>query len=303
MRLGKIALLLLALALPPSSVAWAQAYGPAGLEGESGRRQAWLVPSADPAIAARAWLYRPPGDGPFRLAVIAHASTQNALRRAQMADPDYPALAAFLVARGFAVLVPERLGHGRTGGRYQEDQGGCAQADYLGAAGATARQIALALDFLRGQAFIRKAGSVIIGHSAGGWGALALAGENPEKISSIAVFAAGRGGHADDAAGQVCAPQRLLAAAHVLGEHARVPVTWLVAANDSYFPPALSRRLADAFHGAGGKVNFVVLLASGGEGHWLVEHDDGVALAAEALDRALRPGAIADRNDKASKPR
>ncbi len=81
------------------------------------------------------------GEGPFRLAVIAHATTQNVLRRAQMPQPEYRALAAFLVARGFAVLVPERLGHGATGGDYLEDQGGCDEADYARSGRATADQI------------------------------------------------------------------------------------------------------------------------------------------------------------------
>jgi hypothetical protein len=44
--------------------------------------------------------------GPFPLAVIAHASTQNVLRRAQMPQPEYRAARRWLVARGFAVLVP-----------------------------------------------------------------------------------------------------------------------------------------------------------------------------------------------------
>src|ERR1700751_2981875 len=99
--------------------------------------------------------FRPPGDGPFRLAVIAHATTQNVLRRAQMPQPDYKALAAFLVARGFAVLVPERSGHGATGGPYLEDQGGCDEADYARSGRATADQIRLAMAFLRNQPFIR----------------------------------------------------------------------------------------------------------------------------------------------------
>ena len=128
-------------------------------------------------------LFRPPGDGPFRLALIAHASTQNVLRRAQMPQPEYRALAAWLVARGFAVLVPERPGHGATGGKYLEDQGGCDEADYSGAGRATAGEIAAALDYLRGQPFIRQDGAVIVGHSAGAWGALALAGENPPGVS------------------------------------------------------------------------------------------------------------------------
>ncbi len=67
-----------------------------------------------------------------------------------------------------------------------------------------------------------------------------------------------------------------------------MPVTWLVAANDSYFSPALSRQLADAFREAGGRVDFYVLPAYGGEGHWLPESENGVRLAAAELDRALR---------------
>ena len=157
-------------------------FGLQGAEGEPNRMQSWLVPSPDPATAAHAVLFRPPGDGPFRLAVIAHASTQNVLRRAQMPQPEYRALAAWLVARGFAVLVPERPGHGATGGRYLEDQGGCDEADYSRSGRATASEIAAALEYLRGQSFIRHDGAVIVGHSAGAWGALALAGRNPDGV-------------------------------------------------------------------------------------------------------------------------
>ena len=69
-------------------------------------------------------------------------------------------------------------------------------------------------------------------------------------------FAPGRGGRANDFPNQVCAPHTLIAAAAEFGKTARAPVIWLVAANDSYFSPELSRRLADAFRGGGGKVDF-----------------------------------------------
>jgi dienelactone hydrolase len=233
-------------------------------------------------------LFRPPGDGPFRLAVIAHASTQNVLRRAQMPQPEYRALAAWLVARGFAVLVPERPGHGATGGKYLEDQGGCDEADYLHSGHATADEIAAALNYLRGQSFIRRDGAIVLGHSAGAWGALALARENPQGLAAIVAFAAGRGGHANDFPNQVCALHTLIASAAEFGEGARVPVTWLVAANDSYFPPDLSRRLADAFRSGGDKVEFYLLPASGGEGHWLAETESGVKIAGPEMERALK---------------
>ena len=128
-------------------------FGAQGAEGTPNRRQQWLVPSPDPDLAAHALLFRPPGDGPFPLALIAHASTQNVLRRAQMPQPEYPALAAWLVARGYAVLVPERPGHGATGGKYLEDQGGCDDANYSRAGYATADSIKAALSYLQRRNF------------------------------------------------------------------------------------------------------------------------------------------------------
>ena len=289
MASSRVLFILVALA-----AAWTQAaaeearFGPQGAEGEPDREQQWLVPSPDPATAQHAVLFRPPGEGPFRLALIAHASTQNVLRRAQMPQPEYRPLAAWLTARGFAVLVPERPGHGATGGKYLEDQAGCDEADYSRSGRATAEEISAALDYFREQSFVRRDGAVVIGHSAGAWGALALAGTDPAAISAIVLFGAGRGGHANDFPNRICAPHTLVAAAGEFGHGARVPVTWLVAANDSYFSPEFSKKLADVFRQGGGKVEFRVLAASGSEGHWLPETEGGVKIASAELDRALK---------------
>ncbi|MBR0715373.1 S9 family peptidase [Bradyrhizobium liaoningense] len=289
MRCFKVVVAILVLAAFASAPTRAQnGLGPLGGEDEPYRKQQWRLPSSDADHPARGLLFRPPGDGPFRLALIAHATTQNVLRRVQMPQPEYQALAAFLVARGFAVLVPERLGHGATGGRYAEDQGGCDEADYASSGRATAEQVSLALEFLRGQSFVREDGAVVLGHSAGGWGALALAKQDPKALSAIVVFAAGRGGHANDFPNRICAPHTLTAAAAEFGKAARIPVTWLVAANDTYFAPAFSRQLADAFRSGGDKVDFRALPAVGGEGHWMIETEAGVKAVSAELDRALK---------------
>jgi hypothetical protein len=69
-------------------------FGAQGIEAEPNRMQRWLVPSPDSDTTARALPFRPPGDGPFPLALIAHASPRNVLHRAQMPQPEYRALAA-----------------------------------------------------------------------------------------------------------------------------------------------------------------------------------------------------------------
>lgn len=277
----RVAALLLAGGLLSQTPVWGEnRFGPQGGESGPNRRQDWLVPTQDQITPSRAVLFRPPGKGPFRIAVIAHASTQNRLARAQMPQPEYPALTAALVAKGFAVLIPQRLGHGKTGGPYLEDQEGCDNAEYAMSARTTAEEIAIALAFIRAQSFARKDASVIVGHSAGGWGALALTDRIPKDISAIVVFAPGRGGRKDDRANSICAPDKLIAAVKEFSEDARIPLTWLVAENDSYFPPDFSKSMADAFIEAGdGKVDFQVLPSFGKEGHWLAETGDANLLA------------------------
>lgn len=254
------------------------AFGPAGPEGQPARRQAWRVPTPALSIASHALLFRPQGEGPFPVAIIAHASVENEIQRVQMQQPDYARLATVLVARGFAVLVPQRPGHGATGGPYLEGQGGCDAPDYLRAAQATGRAIGAALDFLRTQPFARKNDAVIVGHSAGGFGALALAQRDPREIVAIIAFAPGRGGHAHGRPNEVCAPDKLIAASGAIGRNARVPVTWLVVENDSYFSSVLSKRMVDAFRAGGDRVTFKVLPPAAHEGHWLAEQGNEALL-------------------------
>jgi dienelactone hydrolase len=244
--------------------------GPQGPEDGVIRRQSWLIPAQDRITLMRTSVFRPQGAGPFPLAVIAHGSTQNEIRRAGFRQPQYTALTEWLVARGYAVAVPLRPGHGETGGPYYEAQGGCANADFAKAGQGAASGIEAAIDFLARQAFVRKTGAVALGHSAGGWGALALSTHALRPLAGVVAFAPGLGGRIDDAAGKNCAPDRLIAAAKTYGEKARVPALWLTAENDSYFPPALSKRMADAFRAGGGRVTYELLPAVGSDGHELM---------------------------------
>ena len=244
--------------------------GPQGPEDGVICRQSWLIPAQDRITLMRTSVFRPQGAGPFPLAVIAHGSTQNEIRRAGFRQPQYAALTEWLVARGYAVAVPLRPGHGETGGPYYEAQGGCANADFAKAGQGAASSIEAAIDFLARQAFVRKTGAVALGHSAGGWGALALSTHALRPLAGVVAFAPGLGGRIDDVAGKNCAPDRLIAAARAYGEKARVPALWLTAENDSYFPPALSKRMVDAFRAGGGRVTYELLPAVGSDGHELM---------------------------------
>jgi len=233
------------------------------------------IPSPDRRTPMRTTVLRPPGAGPFPLVIINHGSTQNAKRRAAMAAPSYPAVAQWFLARGYVVALPQRPGHGRTGGPYLEDQGGCANADFRKAGLATADSIETALRHMTALPYVRRDKVVLVGQSAGGWGALALASRHPAGVAAVISFAGGRGGRSGDKAGNNCAPDRLVAAAASFGRGARVPTLWIYTENDSYFGPRLSRRLVDAYRAAGGTAEYRLLPPYGKDGHRLIDAKDG----------------------------
>jgi dienelactone hydrolase len=231
----------------------------------------WLIPSPQPSVLMRATLFRPKGKGPYPLAVINHGSVEDPDERALMRQPSFPTLTAWLLARGYAVLVPLRPGHGKTGGKYAESEGSCGSADFFRAGEATADSIAAAVGYMVRQSFIRRTGILVIGNSAGGWGAMALAGRDTPGVTAIIGFAPGRGGREHGLPLNNCSPGRLVDTAARFGTAARIPTLWLYAANDTYFPPKLSGRLAAAFAASGGKAEYHLLPPVGREGHALIQ--------------------------------
>jgi dienelactone hydrolase len=263
------------------------AAGPQETEKGPLRRQLWLIPFPAANVDMRTLVFRPRGEGPFPLAVINHGSTQDAESRTSAPMQEFEALTAWFVRRGYAVAIPERPGHGRTGGPYLEDQGDCAEADYRRSGLATAASIEVAIAYLTAQPFVRKNDVIVVGQSAGGWGALALASQNPPGVRAVINFAGGRGGRSYDQSNNNCAPDRLIAALRVFGQTARVPTLWIYTENDSYFPPDLSRRMAEEFGLAGGSVEYHLLPAFGTEGHVLAESRDTAHIWGPTLDAFL----------------
>lgn len=231
--------------------------------------EGWLLPSGAANDLMRTKVYRPAGNGPFPMVVISHGSEQDPVRRRKMAQPAYPDLTRFFVQHGYVVVVPERPGHGG-GGRYLEDQRGCDDADYATSANGAADSIGAAVDFMKKQDFVQQQGVVLAGHSAGAFGSLAYAARQPAGVSAVVNFSGGRGGHHMNQPGNNCASGKLVEAARQFGATTKVPTLWIYAENDTYFTPALSREMADAFVKAGGRADYVLLPPVGTEGHGLI---------------------------------
>jgi dienelactone hydrolase len=282
-------MLMLSAALPAGANAGDAAYGPYGPEGPRMREQLWMVPGGDKDRALRATVFRPADHSaaPLKrpLVIINHGTSEST--RLSVAMPVFYWLSRWFVERDYVVVLPQRRGHGATGGALDEAVGNCAQPDHLRSGDIAADDIAAVVNYMARQPFIAANEIVVAGVSTGGWASLALAARNPAQVRAVVNFAGGRGGHADGRPNAVCGERLLIDAAGIYARTARIPTLWLYASNDSYFGPALAGKMARTWSSAGGKADLHVLPAYGAEGHDVSSDEAGWKLWGPPLETFL----------------
>lgn len=214
-------------------------------------------------LAAR--VYRPAGSGPFPLVVINHGTPPDKSKFPGV-ELGFVRAAAWFVDHGYMVVTALRPGFGTSSGSYLEAAGRCQDENYVAAGEKTAaveRAIVSAAATLPGADPTQ---IVVVGQSAGGFGAVALADAPPPGVVGVISFAGGRGG---DGKEHICGGEdRLIAAEGHFGAGNRVPQVWLYAANDHFFRRDLAHRMYAAYAGASTPpVTFVGLPSFGDDGH------------------------------------
>jgi len=298
-RIGALVLALLntasamGLAAPSAAASDESRYGPFGPEGPRLREQLWVLPSADGDYPLRATVFRPAdvpakdGNAPHHPLVIINHGTSDATRLS-VAMPVYYWLSRWFVERGYVVVLPQRRGHGATGGPMAEAIGNCANPDHYHSGLAAADDIEGAAGYMARQPFVAAGETIIVGISSGGWASLALASRNPESIRAVINIAGGRGGRPfEKDARSVCGEKQLIEAARDYGHAARLPTLWLYAENDSYFRPDLARNMASAWMDGGGEAELHVFPPYGGDGHNLADDRAGWDVWGATIDHFL----------------
>lgn len=297
------------------------AYGAFGPEGARLREQLWILPGGDPDIPLRATVFRPDdtlaspaglsfsthpfpthrGDAVRRPLVVINHGTSDLTREA-VAMPVYYWLSRWFVERGYVVLLPQRRGHGATGGPLAESVGSCVDPDHYRSGLVAAEDIAASIRYMAKLPFIDANDVVVVGISTGGWASLALASQTPSVARAVINIAGGRGGHAGGQANAVCGTSRLVSAAGAFGSTARIPTLWLYSENDSYFGPELARSMANAWTGNGGKADLEILPPYRDDGHKIADDRAGWNVWGPAIDRFLSTTVEAPQTASATAP-
>ena len=237
-----------------------------------------------------AQVYRPLGKGPFPLIVLNHGIPADK-RKLAAVHPGLVRAARWFAGQGYIAVVALRPGFGSSSGRYLETSGDCEHQDYVLGARRTAGIEAAIVAAASMLPDVDARRIVVLGESAGGFGAIALADAPPPGVVGIINFAGGRGSSGKEV---VCGgDDRIVAADEHFGAANRLPQLWLYAENDHYFRPALARRMAAAYgHASKPVVEFVMLPPFGEEGHDTLPNADPSVWSAHVaafLDRVLTP--------------
>jgi dienelactone hydrolase len=257
------------------------------------REELWAIPSTIPMLA---YVVRPVGDGPFPLLVMNHGVSLDPKERSYFPIIEFRDAALWFGKQGYVVVAPIRPGYGASAievperglfGLFFSGVGDCSDANFRDAGLAIASLDMWVIDYMSTQPFIKRDGVVVVGQSGGGWGAIALASQNPKAVRAMIGFEAGRGGHFNGKPNTNCAPDRLVEAVAQFGRTARIPMLWIYTHNDSYFGPELSMRLASAYKTAGGNVEYHLLPDFGPDGHFFIDSRDAVQIWAPLVSEFL----------------
>jgi dienelactone hydrolase len=260
------------------------------------QEEVWALPLVLPTIA---YVVRPVGDGPFPLAIMNHGVSLDHVQRSFFPLVEFRDAAMWFARRGYFVVAPVGSGYGASAidiperglyGPFFSKIGTCTNPNFRDAGMAVAQLDLWIIDYMVGEKKIVPKDVIVIGQSAGGWASIALSSVNPVHVKSIVTFAAGRGGRLGGKPNNNCAPDRLVDATAEFGRTSRVPMLWIYIENDTFFGPALSKRMHEAFTAAGGNAEYQLLPPFGNDGHFLVGSADSIPIWAPLV------GAFLDRH-------
>ena len=257
------------------------------------QEEIWVLPLPLPMFA---YLVRPVGDGPFPLVIMNHGVALNPTARSLFPLVEFRDAAKWFARRGYLAVAPVGTGYGASAvdipeqglyGPFFSKVGNCSNPNFRAPGLAVAQVDLWIIDYLAAEKRIVPKDVIVVGQSAGGWASIAFSSLNPPSIKAIIVFAGGRGGHVDGKPNNNCAPDKLVETTGEFGRTARVPMLWIYVENDTFFGPALSKRMHEAFAAAGGKVEYHLLPPFGSEGHFFIGSPDAVPIWSPVVARFL----------------
>jgi dienelactone hydrolase len=214
-----------------------------------------------------------PGRHP--LVVLTHGTSSDPDERAHVTPWGQAAQAQWFARRGYVAIVVVRQGYGRSGGQQDSTHGGCRSGlgSFEEAGEASVDDLRAVMSFAQKLPEVDPDAILSAGVSTGGFAQVALSADPLKGLKAAISFAGGRGGDGHEnncnLGGVVDAFASFGRGAH---KHGDLPMLWIYAENDHWFPPAIAQKFDAAYKKGGGTDEFIMAPADGDDGHHLYAH-------------------------------
>ncbi len=215
-------------------------------------------------------VYRPPGDGPFPLVVFNHGRATRDKRASQGRYRPETA-ARYLVAKGFVVLVPTRIGYWETYGNFDPENSGCKSIEPMSLAASD--QVLATVEFAKTLPYVDTSRWLVAGQSVGGLTTVATVGRAPQGLLGGINFSGGTGGNPDLNPGRPCNPGAVTEYWGTIAKNATVPMLWLYWENDKFWGADIPKTWHRAWVDGGAQAIFSSFGPSGSNGHFGLNDD------------------------------
>jgi dienelactone hydrolase len=179
----------------------------------------------------------------------------------------------YFVSKGFAVILPTRIGYGVSGGPDADYSGACGNKNYLEARKVAIDQSKQVLNHVFDFSYIDRTKGIVVGQSVGGFTTIGLSAENISGLKGAINFAGGDGGDPIKSAEKPCGDYLIKGTFAKYGASNKVPTLWLYSVNDKFWGEQLPKDWFAAFQKAGGKGQFISLPAYKEDGHSIFRGD------------------------------
>jgi dienelactone hydrolase len=164
------------------------------------------------------------------------------------------------------------------------------QGDYVSRSNFAAQTLRETLRVMGQMPYVDPSRAIVIGHSTGGLGAVALAAALPANLVAAINFSGNIGSQYNNGKlDTVSDPGGVLKAFETFGQASRTPMLWIYPENDHHMGPTLAQAYYKTFTDAGGKAVFHMspATATGTDAHQLYSMPDEVPIWTRYLDQFL----------------
>ncbi len=224
----------------------------------------------DSTLVLEGMLYRDPRLLSYRGIVMTHG--RNGPRPSREVNQVFGTwkLNLALAESGAAVLFLVRRGYGASEGKDSEFLDTPAESGL-----AAASDLAAGVEFIKSVEGVKETGIIVMGHSQGGWAAMAASSLDLKGVVATVNLCGGTNYRKNSIGWVTEQVQRDWAdGCSVLGAAARIPSIWIYSENDRNHAPKYVRAMHDAYTGAGGWAALHILPAYKDNGHHIVQEPD-----------------------------